>query len=239
MRRTLVAWSGGKDSALALASLRADPSHEVVGLLTAVTKDFDRVSIHGIRRSILEAQAHRLRLPLFEATIHHGADNASYESSWARAIATACNALGSVDAVAYGDLFLEDVRAYRERQCAELGVEPIFPMWGEPTRQLAERAIQDGYRAYLTCVDTTQLDASFAGRAFDAGLLLDLPESVDPCGERGEFHTCVVTAPSFCAPIQVVCGEVVMRDDRFQYCDLALRRGTLDLGRQKYQFRTP
>ncbi len=219
MRRTLVAWSGGKDSALALASLRADSSHEVVGLLTAVTQDFDRVSIHGISRSILAAQAHRLGLPLFEATIQHGADNASYESSWARAIAAARDRLAEVDAVAYGDLFLEDVRAYRERQCAELGVEPIFPIWGEPTLQLAKRAIREGYVAYLTCVDTCLLAASFAGRAFDEELLADLPQSVDPCGERGEFHTCVVSAPIFTDPIQVVPGDALLRDDRFQYCD--------------------
>lgn len=217
-----MAWSGGKDSALALASLRADPSYEVVGLLTAVTKDFDRVSIHGTRRSILEAQAHRLGLPLFEAAIHQGADNAAYERSWARAVASARSALGRVDAVAYGDLFLEDVRAYRERQCTELGVEPVFPIWGEHTLALAERAIHEGYLAYLTCVDTTQLDASFAGRAFDAELLIDFPKSADPCGERGEFHTCVVSAPSFSAPIQVVQREAMLRDDRFQYCDFAL-----------------
>jgi len=222
VRRTLVAWSGGKDSSLALASLREDSAHEVVGLLTAVTKDFDRVSIHGIRRSILEAQAQRLGLPLFEATIQHGSDNASYEASWARAIAAARAVLGKVDAVAYGDLYLEDVRAYRERQCAELGIEPLFPLWGQPTRELAERAIRDGYVAYLTCVDTTQLSAAFAGRAFDAELLTDLPEAVDPCGERGEFHTCVVSAPSFSAPILASRGETLLRDQRFQYCDFAL-----------------
>ena len=222
MRRTLVAWSGGKDSALALASLRGDSAHEVVGLLTAVTKEFDRVSIHGIRQSILEAQAHRLGLPLFEATIHHGADNASYEASWARGIGAARNSLGTVDAVAYGDLFLEDVRAYRVRQCAELGIEPVFPIWGEPTHQVAKRAISEGYVAYLACVDTSQLAASFAGRQFDSDLLAELPESVDPCGERGEFHTCVVSAPSFSAPIEVSRGETLLRDHRFQYCDFSL-----------------
>jgi uncharacterized protein (TIGR00290 family) len=221
-RRTLVAWSGGKDSALALASLRADPFYEVVGLLTAVTTDFDRVSIHGIRRSILEAQADRLTLPLVAAAIHHGADNAAYERSWARAVASARSALGRVDAVAYGDLFLEDVRAYRERQCAKLAVEPIFPLWGEDTFELAKRAIREGYVAYLTCIDTKQLHASFAGRAFDSELLADLPESVDPCGERGEFHTCVVRAPTFSRPIAVVQGTAVLRDDRFQYCDFML-----------------
>ena len=224
MRRTLVAWSGGKDSALALASLRADPSHEVVGLLTAVTKDFDRVSIHGIRRSILEAQAERLALPLFEAAVHQGADNAAYEQSWARAAASARSALGRVDAIAYGDLFLEDVRAYRERQCAELAIEPIFPLWGEDTLELAKRAIREGYVARLTCIDTKQLDASFAGRAFDSELLAVLPGSVDPCGERGEFHTCVVSAPIYSGPIAVVQGIAVLRDDRFQYCDFTLGR---------------
>lgn len=226
MPRTLVAWSGGKDSALALAALRADPLCDVVGLLTAVTAAFDRVSIHGIRRSILRAQAERLTLPLFEAALESSADNARYEESWALGLARARDALGGVDAVAYGDLFLADVRAYRERQCADLGVTPLFPIWGQNTAALATRTIREGYVAYLTCVDTTQLDASFAGRQFDTGLLKDLPSSVDPCGERGEFHTCVVDAPTYREPIGVTRGERVLRDGRFEYCDFALTQSS-------------
>ncbi len=222
MRNIVVAWSGGKDSALALAALRADPSCNVVGLLTTVTTAFDRVSMHGTRRSILHAQADRLGVPLFEAALEPRADNARYEAAWAAALARARAALGAVDAVAYGDLFLTDVRAYRERQCEQLALDPVFPIWGAPTAQLAARAIRDGYVAHLTCVDTTQLHASFAGRRFDADLLKDLPKSVDPCGERGEFHTCVVNAPIFRAPIRISRGESVLRDGRFQYCDFAL-----------------
>ncbi|MGQ0639497.1 MAG: ATP-binding protein [Gemmatimonadaceae bacterium] len=220
MRRTLVAWSGGKDSALALAALQHDRSVTIVGLVTAVTPEYDRVSIHGTRRSILRSQAERLRLPLFEALIRVGAGNAAYEEAWASAIADARDEHGDITAIAYGDLFLEDVRAYRERQCTALGIEPLFPLWGTPTEHLARRAIRDGYRAYLTCVDTTQLDASFAGRLFDSKLLSDLPASVDPCGERGEFHSCVVSAPTFSGPIDVTLGTRVLRDWRFSYCDL-------------------
>jgi uncharacterized protein (TIGR00290 family) len=222
VRRAVVAWSGGKDSALALATLQRDTSVAVVGLVTAVTPGFDRISIHGTRRSILHAQSERLGLPLFEARLETGADNAAYEAAWASTLRQVRHELGAVQAIVYGDLFLEDVRAYRERQCQELGIEPWFPLWGQPTTTLAADAIRLGYRAYLTCVDTTQLDASFAGRRFDAALLNDLPASVDPCGERGEFHTCVVNAPTFTTAIDVARGERVLRDGRFCYCDFEL-----------------
>jgi uncharacterized protein (TIGR00290 family) len=219
MRRTLVAWSGGKDSALALAAARKDGSLDVVGLLTAVTREFDRVSIHGTRRSILLAQAHRLGLALFEAAIQVGAHNAAYELAWSTALNRARDAAGPIDAIVYGDLFLADVRAYRERQCEQLRVEPIFPIWGQPTAEVAKQVIREGYIAYLTCVDTQQLDASFAGRLFDADLLRELPASVDPCGERGEFHTVVVDAPTYGSAISVRRGERVLREARFNYCD--------------------
>jgi len=226
MRRTLVAWSGGKDSALALAALRTDSSCKVVGLLTAITAEFDRVSMHGIRRSILHAQADRLALPLFEAELEPAADNARYENAWAAALSRASDALGGIDAVAYGDLFLSDVRAYRERQCEQVGVTPLFPIWGENTAALAAQAIAEGYVAYLTCVDTAQLDASFAGRPFDRELLSKLPKAVDPCGEGGEFHTCVVDAPIYVSAIGVVRGNRVLRDGRFEYCDFYLGEET-------------
>ena len=219
MRRALVAWSGGKDSALALAVARESRSLDVVGLLTAVTPEFDRISIHGTRRSILLAQADRLGLKLFEAEIQVGADNAAYELAWSTAVRRAREAVGSVDAIVYGDLFLADVRAYRERQCEQLLVEPIFPIWGRPTEEVAEQTIREGYVAYLTCVDTQQLDAAFAGRVFDAELMRDLPAPVDPCGERGEFHTVVVDAPTYSSAIGVRRGERVLREARFNYCD--------------------
>jgi uncharacterized protein (TIGR00290 family) len=218
--RVLLAWSGGKDSSLALAALRADPSVEVVGLVTAVTPEFDRISIHGVRRAILTAQVHAIRLPVFEAALEPSSSNEEYEAAWAGAVARAVAAVGPVRALAYGDLFLADVREYRERLAERLSLAARFPLWGLDTRELAARFVADGYEAYLTCVDTTQLDASFAGRRFDARFLADLPASVDPCGERGEFHTCVVAGPVFDRSIRVQVGERVRRDGRFEYCDL-------------------
>lgn len=216
----LMAWSGGKDSTLALAALRRDPAWRVVGLVTAVTAGYDRVSIHGVRRTILQAQAASIGLPLVEATLEPASSNEAYEAAWAGAIDAARERLGAFGHVAYGDLFLEDVRAYRDAQLARLGVTPVYPLWGLPTAALAREFIAAGHRAILTCVDTTQLDARFAGRDFDELLLAELPASVDPCGERGEFHTCLVGGPLLREPIHVTLGERVLRDGRFQYCDL-------------------
>ena len=216
----LLAWSGGKDSALALAALRADTSVTVVGLVTAVTPEYDRISIHGVRRAILRAQSRALGLPVFEASLAPTSSNTAYEDAWVAAVSRAVTQLGAVSALAYGDLFLADVREYRERLAERLGLASRFPLWHADTRPLAERFITDGYEAYLTCVDTTQLAPEFAGRRFDAGLLSELPTAVDPCGERGEFHTCVVDGPIFAQRIAVVRGERVRRDARFEYCDL-------------------
>ncbi len=218
--RVLLAWSGGKDSTLALAALRADPAVRVVGLLTTVTRDYDRISIHGVRRSILHAQARALDLPVFEAALSPKSSNDAYEAAWAAALHAARESVGAVASVAYGDLFLEDVREFREAQGRRLEYTPVFPLWGQDTRVVAARFIEAGYEAYLTCVDTTQLSAAFAGRRFDSGLLAELPPAVDPCGERGEFHTCVVAGPLFRIPVPVGIGERVRRDERFEYCDL-------------------
>src|SRR6266567_4102221 len=218
----LLAWSGGKDSALALETLRADPHTAVIGCVTAVTPEFDRVSIHGIRRSILRAQAAALGLPLVEARLQAASDNAAYEAAWASALAEAATRIAPFDCVAYGDLFLEDVRAYRDAQLARLGLQPLYPLWGQPTAALGRRFIAAGYEAYLTCVDTTQLAPTFAGRRYDASLLADLPAAVDPCGEKGEFHTCVVAGPLFRERVAVRLGGQVLRDERFQYADLLL-----------------
>lgn len=219
----LVAWSGGKDSALALAALRADVSVQVIGLITAITAGYDRISIHGVRRSILQAQATGLGLPVFEATLAPHSSNADYEAAWGAALERARAVLGTVETIAFGDLFLEDVRRYREELGARIGYLSAFPLWGLDTGILAAEFVASGYEAYLTCVDTTQLSAAFAGRPFDATLLGDLPVSVDPCGERGEFHTCVVGGPLFRDRILVDRGARVRRDERFEYCDLIPR----------------
>jgi uncharacterized protein (TIGR00290 family) len=217
-----LAWSGGKDSSLALAELGADPSVEVVALVTTVTQDYDRISMHGVRRSILEAQVAELGLLLVEATIPAAASNAIYEEAFAAALDTLRVVNPDLRHLAFGDLFLTDVRAYREKLLGPLGWTPLFPLWGQDTAQLARRFVDQGYRAILTCVDTTQLSGEFAGREFDARLLDELPSSVDPCGERGEFHTCVYAGPIFRRPLAVRVGDRVHRDGRFEYCDLIL-----------------
>jgi uncharacterized protein (TIGR00290 family) len=215
----LLAWSGGKDSALALARLRADPSVRVCALVTAVTTGYDRISIHGVRRDLLERQAAAIGLPLIVAPLEANAPNAAYESAWSAALAEGTARFDGATHVAYGDLFLEEVRAYRETQLRSLGYTPLYPIWGEDTAALARTFIEDGFRAVLSCVDTTQLDAKFAGRAFDEALLSDLPATADPCGERGEFHTFVWAGPHMRASVPVIEGERVLRDERFQYCD--------------------
>jgi uncharacterized protein (TIGR00290 family) len=218
-----LAWSGGKDSSLTLAALRQDPGVELVALVTTLTRDYDRISMHGIRRTVLEAQVAALGLPLYESPISPGADNESYEQAFASALAAMRSEYPGLRHLAFGDLFLADVRAYRERLLGRLDWVPLFPLWGRDTRALATEFIRDGYRAVLTCVDTTQLPASFAGREFDRSLLEDLPETADWCGEKGEFHTCVYEGPIFREPLAVEVGERVRRDERFEYCDLLLR----------------
>jgi uncharacterized protein (TIGR00290 family) len=225
-----LAWSGGKDSSLALAALRADPAVDVVALLTTVTRDFDRISMHGVRRTVLEAQVAALGLPLVEAAIPVAASNTLYEQAFASALAALQQAYPALRHIAFGDLFLAEVRAYREQLLGPLGWTPVFPLWERDTTALAGEFIRAGYRAILTCVDTTQLDADFAGREFDATLLAELPSSVDPCGERGEFHTCVYAGPIFRHPLMVGAGRRVRRDGRFEYCDVILQPGTSSHG---------
>jgi uncharacterized protein (TIGR00290 family) len=216
----VLSWSGGKDSSLTLAALRADPRYEVVALLTSVTREYDRVSIHGVRRSLLDAQAAAACLPLVEVGLEPQSSNAAYEAAFTNALDQVRSRFPRVSTIAFGDLFLEDVRAYRERQLENTAFTPLFPIWGLDTRRLAEDFIDAGFVAHLVCVDTEQLDADFAGRRFDRALLADLPPSVDPCGERGEFHTFVSAGPIFTRPIPIARGHVVLRDRRFAYCDL-------------------
>ncbi len=220
--RTLVAlsWSGGKDSSLALAALQADPRYEVVALLTSITSGYDRVSIHGVRRALVEAQAAAIGLPLFEVELQPQSSNEAYEAAFLSALSRLRAAHPEVQCVAFGDLYLADVRAYRERLLETTVFSPVFPLWGRDTTVLAREFIDAGFRATLVCVDTTQLSAEFAGRAFDDSLLSSLPAGVDPCGEGGEFHTFVSEGPIFRKPIAIVRGETVLREERFAYCDL-------------------
>ena len=221
MRKAIVlSWSGGKDSALALDALSRDPAVEVVGLLTSVTSGYDRISVHGVRRSLLQVQVERLGLPLFEITLGPNCTNDAYEAAFHAALGRIRVELPEVSHIAFGDLFLEDVRAYRERLLTGTGFDPLFPIWGQDTSSVARRFIAAGFSARLVCVDTTQLAAEFAGREFDERLLVDLPPTVDPCGERGEFHTFVSDGPPFSAAIPYVVGEKVLRDERFMFCDI-------------------
>ena len=216
----ILSWSGGKDSSLALAALRADPRCDVVALMTSVTRGYDRVSIHGVRRDLLDAQCAALGLPLVAIELEPASSNSAYEAAFAEALRRVRVQFPTAKTIAYGDLFLEDVREYRERVLSGTGFSPLFPIWGRETRGLAEAFIDAGFVAHLVCVDTEQLAAHFAGRQFDRGLLADLPPSIDPCGERGEFHTFVSAGPIFERPIAVATGDVVLRDDRFAFCDL-------------------
>jgi uncharacterized protein (TIGR00290 family) len=218
--QVVMSWSGGKDSALALAALRDDPGIEVVALMTSVTHAYDRISIHGVRRALLRAQGEAIGLPVIEIVLETQSSNEAYDAAVERALAEVRERFPRVRRIAYGDLFLEDVRKYREDRLAPLGFAGLFPIWGKPTDALAREFVQRGFEARLVCVDTTQLDARFAGRSYDHALLDELPGSVDPCGERGEFHTFVAAGPIFRAPIAYVVGQVVLRDGRFAYCDL-------------------
>jgi uncharacterized protein (TIGR00290 family) len=216
----VLSWSGGKDSSLALDVLRRDPRYEVVALLTSVTRGYDRVSIHGVRRTLLERQAQRIGLPLYEVELSPETSNAAYEQAFQVAVSRLRADYPDVTQVAFGDLFLLDVREYRERLLGAMGCRALFPLWGRETADLAAEFIARGFEARLVCVDTHQLSIAYAGRRFDARLLSELPEQVDPCGERGEFHTFVFAGPIFTESIPIVLGEVVLRDERFGYCDL-------------------
>ena len=217
-KRVLLSWSGGKDSAWALHLLRQQPEQfEVVALLTTINEYFGRVAMHGFRESLLEQQAEAAGLPLWKVPLPWPCSNETYEERMSAACARAVGE--GIEAVAFGDLFLEDIRAYREARLAGTGLEALFPCWGLPTDTLAREMIGAGFRAHLTCVDPRHLDESFAGRVFDEELLRELPGSVDPCGERGEFHTFVSAGPVFSRSIEVRPGEVVRRDG-FVYADL-------------------
>ncbi len=219
MKRVIVSWSGGKDSAWALHLLRMLGGCEVTALLTTLNQAFDRVAMHAIRREIVEAQACAAGLPLWTVPLPWPCSNEQYEAAMSQICRRAVNE--RVEAVVFGDLFLADIRAYREKQLAGTGLEPLFPLWLMPTPELAREMIRARMRARLTCVDPKQLAGSFAGREFDARLLADLPASCDPCGERGEFHTCVYAGPMFECALPVEPGDIVERDG-FVFADMQL-----------------
>lgn len=217
MKHVLLSWSSGKDSAWTLHVLRQRADVEVTALLTTFNSAADRVAMHAVRRDLVRAQAERAHLPLWEVELPWPCSNEEYESRM-RAVCDRALANG-IDAVAFGDLFLDDIRAYRERQLAGTGLEPIFPIWGLPTAALAREMIAAGVKARLTCVDPARVSRTFAGRDFDSTLLADLPPSADPCGENGEFHTFVYDAPVFDRPINVEAGVVIERDG-FVFADV-------------------
>lgn len=216
-KKTLLSWSSGKDSAWSLYLLRQNPEVEIVGLLTTVNELHQRVAMHAVRLELLEAQARAADLPLRRVNIPSPCSNEQYEASMRQVITEATRQ--GIEQIAFGDLFLEDIRAYREAQLAGTGVSPIFPLWKAPTADLARQMIWGGLRAVITCVDPAQLGAEFVGREYDESLITDLPEGIDACGERGEFHTFAYDGPMFQDGIRVTVGDVVERDG-FVFADV-------------------
>lgn len=216
-RRTAISWSSGKDSAWTLHRLQQDPCTELVALVTTVNAEFERVAMHAVRRELLQAQADAAGLPLLEVEIPYPCSNADYEARM-RALVERLHDM-QVTHMAFGDLFLTDVRAYREKQLKGTGIEPVFPLWERPTRELAREMISGGLRAVLTCVDPRRLPVQFGGRSYDEALLRELPGDVDPCGENGEFHSFAWAGPMFRHAIAVQVGETIERDG-FIFTDL-------------------
>jgi uncharacterized protein (TIGR00290 family) len=216
-KRVVLSWSSGKDSAWALHLLRQSQELEIVALLTTFNRSADRVAMHAVRRALVEAQAERIGLPLWTIDLPWPCSNDVYEDLMGGAVRRAVTE--GVSAIAFGDLFLEEIRQYRERQLSGTGIEPLFPLWRMPTENLAREMIGAGVKSRVTCVDPKKLDRSFASREFDAKFLNELPPMVDPCGENGEFHTFVYDAPVFSRPIAIRNGEVVERDG-FVFADV-------------------
>jgi uncharacterized protein (TIGR00290 family) len=217
--KALISWSSGKDSAFALHEVRRTGELDVVGALTAVTETFGRVSIHGVRQEILHAQCEAAGLLPRVVPIPYPCPNEIYEARMGEAVASAVQ--DGITHIIFGDLFLEDIRSYREQKLAGTGITPVFPLWRRPTLELAHEMIASGFEAYIATVDLKKLPAEFAGRKFDLQLLADLPDGVDPCGENGEFHTCVAAGPIFTRRLRVTPGERVERDG-YAYCDLVM-----------------
>lgn len=217
-QKLICSWSGGKDSSLALYEIMQDGNCDVSALLTTITKDYDRISMHGVRNALLERQARSIGLELEKVFITKESTNAEYESGMRRLLEK--HAASGVTGVVFGDIFLEDLRKYREEKLALLNLKGIFPIWKKDTRVLAGEFIRLGFKAVIACVDTQALPREFAGRSFDEKFLAELPEGVDPCGENGEFHSFVYDGPIFRDRIDFKIGEVVTREQRFCFCDL-------------------
>ncbi|KRT66532.1 MAG: ATP-binding protein [Candidatus Dadabacteria bacterium CSP1-2] len=216
--KVLFSWSGGKDSAIALYEIQKSKSYEILALLTTITEDYDRVSMHGLRRSLLERQANSLGISLEKVFITKDASNEEYESKMKEALLRYKNA--GVHSVVFGDIFLQDVRKYREENLSKIGMNGVFPIWRRNTTALAHTFIDLGFKAVTICIDSNVLDKRFAARDFDKQFLSELPPTVDPCGENGEFHSFVYDGPIFKENILFKKGEIVLRDNRFYYCDL-------------------
>ena len=220
VEKVIVAWSGGKDSALALYKIQRE-GFAVSALLTTVTEEYNRISMHGVRQVLLERQSRSLGLPLEKVFIPPETCNEVYEARMAAALAK--YAKQGVGTVVFGDVFLEDIRAYRENQLSKVGMKTCFPLWNKPSRELAHEFLHLGFKAIITCVDSKALDGSFVGKLFDEKFLSDLPPTVDPCGENGEFHSFVYNGPNFIEQILFRKGKSVVRDNRFYFCDLIPR----------------
>lgn len=217
MKRVLLSWSSGKDSAWALHLLRRDPEIEIAALLTTFNRAFDRVAMHAVRRELARQQAKRTGIPLWEADLPWPCSNAQYETIMRGIVERAL--AENIRATVFGDLFLEDVRAYRERQLQGTGIEALFPLWQIPTAELAREMVDAGVKAKITCIDPKKLDSSLAGADYNGTFLAQLPASCDPCGENGEFHTFVYDSPEFSSAIPVIAGEVIERDG-FVFADV-------------------
>jgi len=213
LKRALLSWSGGKDSALTLYETKKEGEFAVAALLTTLTRDFDRVSMHGVRRELLQMQASALGLPVHEVWISKNAPNVEYEEQMRKTLEK--RKAEGIKHVIFGDLFLEDIRRYREERLSQIGMKGVFPLWGRPTRGLADFFVEKGFKAILCTVDPKALSREFCGREYDQSLIRDLPAGVDPCGENGEFHTFVYDGPIFRERIEVRTGEVVQRDGFF------------------------
>ena len=216
--QVLFTWSSGKDSAMSLWELRKSGKYDIAALLSTITRDYGRISMHGVRRELLERQAVAVGLPMVEVGIDRGASQEEYQASIEKVLR--CYKEDGVTHVAYGDIFLEDLKKFREDKLATLDLKALFPIWKRDTRELAGMFMDNGFKAILTCVDTAQLDASFSGREYNQELLADLPDSVDPCGENGEFHSFCYAGPIFKWPVRFTVGERVMRDEQFMFTDL-------------------